>query len=125
MMPLMPWVSRSGHLLVARGVRLHARLASSNIRLSLMDAAQTDITVGARRSGGYRFAVLRAHDIWKTRQQYCDDNHAPMFHAASIRQCALICKPRRNKRSPGYASILMERNFDKSLAVSTIKSMRC
>src|SRR6476661_5192688 len=64
-----------------RGVGLHARIASGNIRLSLIDAALADVAVGACRSGGYRGAVhLRTHDAGETRQQYCKDTRAPTCH---------------------------------------------
>lgn len=71
----------SGRLPITRGVGLHACFASGNIRPSLIDAAQADVTVGARGSGGPRLAILlRVCKVRKTHQQYCDDPRGPMCH---------------------------------------------
>ena len=54
---------RSRQLPEPRRVGLRARLVSGSIRLALIDAAKTNVTVGARRAGWDRFASLRTCDI--------------------------------------------------------------
>jgi len=45
------------HFLVAGGIRLHPRFGRGNIRLATMDAAQADVAIRARGSGGQRLAI--------------------------------------------------------------------
>jgi hypothetical protein len=90
----------SSHFLVAGGIRLHPRFGRGNIRLATMDAAQADVAIRARGSGGQRLAIsLRACGIRETRQQYCNNdgtNRTSMRHGSAItilfRRFALSCR---------------------------------
>jgi hypothetical protein len=57
------------------------------------------ITIGARRSGGHGFAILRVCDVRKTRQQDCDDTCGPMCHAASKYRIIGPYRPKLDFRS--------------------------